>query len=198
MIKKTLKYIASQPRIYDQIQFMFGARFIFNRLSSQVASFDSKIILDIGGGTGLYRRVWPKSCTYTCLDIDRNKIKRFLKNNPDCNGLVADATAIPLKEKSVDVVVCIAVSHHLTDSAFSQVINESERVLKNNGVFIFIDAVLLTDRWLSKLLWKNDRGSYPRSTEQIQSAISQKFHISHVECYTILHKYILCRANKQK
>jgi len=197
MLGRVIKRIASHPWIYDQIQLCAGARSTYKRLSSQVAAFNSVIVLDLGGGTGLYRHAWPSSCVYMCLDIDKQKIERFLKKNRDCIALVADATSIPLQDKSIDVIVCIAVSHHLTDAAFAQLIRESERVLKTTGTFIYIDAVWVPDRRLSKLLWKYDRGSYPRTKEQIYSLISQQYRIVHGERYTIFHEYILCRGIKK-
>ena len=196
MIGRVIKRIISHPWVYDWIQLLVGARIVYKRIFSQLATFDSATVLDLGGGTGLYRHACPSNCVYICLDIDREKLNRFRKKYPDGTTLLADATAIPLKDKSIDVVICVAVSHHLTDKSFAKLISESERVIKPLGVFIFIDALCMPKRLLSRLLWKYDRGSFPRTKEQIQSFILQQYRIIHSEDFTIFHKYILLRGIK--
>jgi ubiquinone/menaquinone biosynthesis C-methylase UbiE len=196
MIGRVIKRIASYPWVYDWIQVLAGARIVYKRLVSQLATFDSATVLDLGGGTGLYRHACPSSCVYICLDIDKEKLNRFRKKYPDCTTLLADATAIPLKDESIDVVICICVSHHLTDVSFAKLISESKRVLKPLGVFVFLDALRMPKRLLSRLLWRYDRGSFPRTKEQIQSFISTQYRIIHSEDFTVFHKYILLRGIK--
>ena len=198
MPSKVLERIASQPWIYDKIQLVAGARIIYARLASQISSLGTPaIVLDLGGGTGLSRHIWPSDFVYLCLDMDKPALQRFRRKSPDCSALLADATSVPIKDNSVDVVVCIVVSHHLLDTSVVHLIDESRRILKSTGTFLFLDAVWEPERWLGRLLWKYDRGSYPHTVEYLYSVISRQYSIVHREQFAIWHKYILCRGIKR-
>ena len=194
MLEAVVKVIASNPWVYDHIQRLAGAHYTYEHLASQVSGIESGLVLDLGGGTGLWRRIWASEFTYVCLDMDILKVQRFLKKNPDCSAILADAIFAPIKDKSIDVVVCIAVSHHLSDISLVQLISEIGRILKANGTFLFLDAVWAPERWLGRLLWKYDRGSYPRKAEHINSIVSQRFRVIKCKRYTIHHEYVLYRA----
>jgi len=194
--KKELFNIAKIPWVYDLIQYMVGSRIVYRHLAAQTAGYTGGSVLDLGGGTGLYRKIWDPSCDYICLDIDQEKIDRFTKKHPDCKALVADATDIPLEDNSIDVILCIAVSHHLTETSFAKLISESHRVLKRNGSFLFLDAVEDSRRLLSRLMWKYDQGSYPHTREQLLAQFSRKFDVVYQENFKIFHKYLLCKGKK--
>lgn len=193
MLTKILHRVAANPRIYDQIQSLAGAEHTRRRLVAQVAFLDATaFVLDLGGGTGLYRSLWPSACHYICLDIDMIKLRGFLGKRSGGNALCADATQVPIRSDSVDVIVCIALSHHLSDKLLEQLINESVRVLKSGGKFIFMDAVWEPSKSASRLLWKYDRGSHPRTAECLRSVISNHCRLIHEDQYSVYHEYLLC------
>ena len=197
MLTKIPHRMAANPWIYDQVQLLAGARYVHRRLAAQIAPPNSaSLVLDLGGGTGMVRGLWPPTCTYVCLDIDMLKLQGFLNRHPDGIALVADAARTPLESGSVDVVLCTFLSHHIPDELLTQLISESMRVLKNTGKFIFIDAIWEPTRWAGRLLWKYDRGSYPRTAETLYSAISNHCAIIHWEHFAVYHEYVLCVATK--
>lgn len=85
-----------------------------------------KIILDVGGGKKFqkgmskYKELF-KDCDYKTLD----QVKEY---QPDILG---DITAIPLKDNTVDAVICKAVLEHVKMP--KKAIDEIRRVLKSGG-----------------------------------------------------------------
>jgi ubiquinone/menaquinone biosynthesis C-methylase UbiE len=48
----------------------------------------------------------------------------------------ASASQIGLKDKSVDIATCIAMSHHLTDAQLSSAVREFARVCRSKLIFL--------------------------------------------------------------
>ncbi len=91
---------------------------IHERLRNQTDRLgEPRIVLDLGGGTGSLRDLWSGFTTYVCLDLDPAKLGGFLLKQPNGSALLADATRVPLRTAAVDVLVCVAVTHHLTDES---------------------------------------------------------------------------------
>jgi len=167
-----------------------GLRQHWPRLAPYLAQTGGQIVLDIGAGTGNYTSLLPQSATYLGLDIDPKKLQAFEAKWPFGLAIVGDATRICLKDKSVDYALCVALSHHLLDSQLSLLFGELARVVRQG--LIFLDAVEYKESKISNLLWKYDRGSYPRSMEALCGAIERWFEIEEIERYAIYHHYILC------
>src|SRR5258708_1511584 len=115
MIKRLLHAIVSRPAVYDAVQ-----RFVGGALDKPVQDRIDQIhaestVLDLGGGNGALGDRLPPSCRYICLDPDIDKLRGFQARSPDGFALLANATKIPLREETVDAVVCKNVSHHLLE-----------------------------------------------------------------------------------
>ena len=107
------------PRITDDIYLHFSElRDAIKKYSSEVKG----TTLDIGAGKAPYRSFFKNVKKYIRLDkFDHN-------GKPD---IVADATKIPLKNNSVDSVVCFQLLEHLPNP--EKAINEIYRILKPKG-----------------------------------------------------------------
>lgn len=151
-------------------------------------------VVDIGGGTARSRAMWPAEWTYYSIDPDARVLAVEPTDKP-IERLVGDAAALPLPDNSADVVLMQCVSHHLDDSIWPVSLAEANRVLKPGGSFIFIDGVWTKRRWLSRAFWKLDAGHYPRTSEQLESAITNQFKISDIERFTLVHHSILLTAS---
>jgi len=196
-LKEVLQRIASHPRIYELIQFLAGARSAYRRVAFQAATLaPGSLILDLGGGTGLYRNAGSAARMYVNLDNDMIKLQRFIRKIKDSNAILADGTCLPFKANSIDAVMCIAVSHHLSDRALEEMIHESCRVLRIGGTLLLLDAIWAPERCLGKLIWRYDRGSYPRTAEYLNNVVSKQYSIALFERYAIYHEYVLIRATK--
>jgi ubiquinone/menaquinone biosynthesis C-methylase UbiE len=190
MLTRILHWIVANPRVYDALQKLAGRDRAFKRIEPYFAQAAGKTLLDIGGGTGEFARIVPASATYIWLDNDRQKLSGLRAKFTGIRALLGDASQISLKDKSVDIATCIAMSHHLTDVQLSSAIREFARVCRSK--LIFVDAIRRETSRVNNFLWKYDRGSYPRSVAQLRREIEQHFHIEHEECYSIYYHYWLC------
>lgn len=87
--------------------------------------------------------------------------------------------------------VCVGVSHHLDDDRLGRMLDELRRVLRRR--LFFLDAVL-TPTWISKLLWRYDRGRHPRTADALRREIRARFRIVTDEEFGVLHEYLLVTA----
>jgi SAM-dependent methyltransferase len=197
MLLKVLHGLAAHPWIYDRIQELAGVNRIYRRLSGHISRYGSRVrVLDIGGGTGTLRRLWPKGCTYICLDLELAKLRGFRSKFSDGLALLCDASRMPVAPESVDVAVCMFVAHHLDDSTLDNVVRECIGVLKPRGKLIFLDPLDLPRRLISRVLWALDRGSHPRTSEVLRNCLEANCRITHWETFKIYHQYLFAIGEK--
>ena len=198
MLRKILHRVVRNPRVYDWVQLLAGAEEVRRRIAAQIpylGCVDS--VLDMGGGTGLYHSLWPAAERCICLDISMAKLRGYRTRYPRGTALCADATRLPLGSGTLDAVMCINVSHHLTDRSCELLIEESARVLKETGALLFVEAMWEPKRFTGRLLWKFDRGSHPRSAAYLRLLLQRKFKLIHVEQFSLYHTYLLCAGVKR-
>jgi ubiquinone/menaquinone biosynthesis C-methylase UbiE len=188
---RLLHDIASQGWAYDRIQDLAGAREVYRRLGRHLAGTPSPCwLLDVGGGTGRTRRLLSGATRYVCLDMEGPKLAHLRRTGRTGTPVQGDATRMPFRTASVDLVVCVDVSHHLTDSELDAALDEVKRVLHPSGRFVFLDAVL-NDRWIGRTLWSLDRGSHPRRAIELRAAVTRGFYIRDEEQFRLAHEYLL-------
>jgi ubiquinone/menaquinone biosynthesis C-methylase UbiE len=190
MLTQILHRIVANPWVYDTVQKIAGRDRVFKRIEPHVAQASGKTLLDIGGGTGEFARIVPPSATYIWLDNDPQKLRGMRAKFTAVRAVLCDANQIAMKGKSVDIGACISISHHLTDEQLSGAVREFARVCRSK--LIFFDAIRQAASPVSNFLWKYDRGSHPRSVEQLRSEIGKHFHIEFEERFSIYHHYWLC------
>ena len=196
LLTKPLHRIVANPWVYDMVQILAGRRQLDRQLAAQIAPLRSaSFVLDVGGGTGLSRTLWPETCAYMCLDLDSRKLQG-LRSKSQAMAMLADAISIPIQDSGVDVILCTMLTHHLSDVSLVNLFAESARVLKPNGRLILLDAVWNSARLIGQVLWRYDRGSYPRTAETLRAFFLAYFGISYEETITILHEYLLCTGVK--
>jgi SAM-dependent methyltransferase len=188
-IIEILHNAAARPWLYDRIQVLAGQGRVLERMSRQTAIMRAATVLDVGGGTGASRRLWPLSSRYICLDIEMPKLEGFRSRVPGGFAVLSDATRMPIATGAVDVVVCMAVMHHLADAMLDQVLEEALRVLRVGGQLILLDPVLNRKRLTGRILWRLDRGSHPRTEGDLRERLESRFKIIHWEKFAIYHEY---------
>jgi ubiquinone/menaquinone biosynthesis C-methylase UbiE len=186
-----LHKIAAQPWIYDRIQTLAGRERVFQRMLRLTSTIPAKTVVDLGGGTGAWRKLWPTDCRYICLDIELPKLRGFRSKVPSGLAVLSDATRMCIASGSVDVMLCVAVAHHLTDKMLDQVLDETLRVLPVGGQLVLLDAVYNRGIWVGRTLWALDRGAHPRTAEELRKKVEDKFRIAHWEKFAIYHEYVL-------
>jgi SAM-dependent methyltransferase len=192
-----LRRIGTSPWVYDQTQTILGARIRDRHIAGSMPRIcPSALVLDLGGGTGEVRRILP-SCQYVCADLNKSLLQRCRRKYRDSACLRCDLQHVPVRADSVDVILCVAVSHHLSDGAFTRFVSECARILHNRGRMLFLDLVR-SDSTMSRLLWKLDRGSHLRSEEEIIAFLETSISISCINHYRIIHSYVVCTGEPQK
>jgi ubiquinone/menaquinone biosynthesis C-methylase UbiE len=185
---------ASIGWVYDSIQVLAGASITRRRLRRYLADCGGRV-LDIGGGTGALAGLLPMGCSCTCLDNEMPKLQ-CCAGKALASPLLADATLMPIQSGSIDVVTCVAVTHHLTDDQLDEVLRESARVLKTEGSLILMDAVLKPSRLTGRILWALDRGAHPKPSAILRLAIERHFSVDQWERLAVYHEYIITVCRK--
>jgi len=193
MIAGVLHRIVSHPKVYDWVQQAAGADVVGRFLAPHLAESAGKLLLDVGAGTGNFRRFMPDSTRYIWMDNDAQKLSGFHRKQRSELSTMGDGTQLCFRDKSIDYALCAAVLHHLNDDALSRLVDELGRVVRHR--LIVLDPIQCSDRTVSNLLWKYDRGSFPRTAERIRAALRRRFELQHVGELTVYHRYILCVAN---
>jgi SAM-dependent methyltransferase len=191
LIVRILHDIVAKPAIYNFLQSMAGFEQSRARMRRILAP-TSGVILDIGAGTGLFADVLPSGARYLWLDNDPAKLGGFRRAHPQKLALLGDAARIPIRDGGVDYAMSIAVSHHLTDDELDSFLRSVARVCQRG--FIFLDGTDRPQSFISRLLWKYDRGSHPRTPEVLREFLERYFIIRSEELYRIYHTYLLCHA----
>jgi ubiquinone/menaquinone biosynthesis C-methylase UbiE len=120
-----------------------------NTLKELSEMTSGEVLLDLGCGSGVVMnsgKVHFKKVYGIDISPEMLKIAKGASDRVIC----AESSSIPLKDNSVDVVVCFAVMHHILDHR--PLLKEIFRVLKKGGL-------LYTDHDLDKAF--NDKFSVP-------------------------------------
>jgi ubiquinone/menaquinone biosynthesis C-methylase UbiE len=92
---------------------------------------NAKVIVDVGCGEGAFSRALAyEGRLVIALDIE----KRLLREIENIEKVCADAHHLPLRDGSVDYVLCLSLLEHLENPA--KCVEELYRVLKYGGTAI--------------------------------------------------------------
>lgn len=197
MLRKAAHKLASAGPVYDLIQTALGVKLLYRRIRQVLnAQADYRDVLDLGGGTGRILTLLDSACKYYCLDNESPKLLQFRKHTHDGMAILGDATMAPIAGASMDLVICIAVSHHLNDAELQSMLKEILRILRPAGRLIFFDP-LWVSQWIpGRLLWWFDRGSHPRPKAVLLNILTGHLRIVHQERIRLAHEYVLLVASK--
>jgi ubiquinone/menaquinone biosynthesis C-methylase UbiE len=138
--------IEKNPENYIINSSPYSQRQFNNVLTELLHPFKGKKILEYGCGTGNFSIFLSKQGTeITAIDINPSLLTASQKlaeiNNVNGKFLQANVTELPFKTNIYDVVIGIAVLHHLTEPDLQRSIQEAYRVLKKGGLAIFSEPV---------------------------------------------------------
>lgn len=194
MFRRVAGSIAANPLIYDLIQKAVGVDIVNRRLAHVIQMDAPGLIVDVGAGTGLDAGLRAPVSRYLALDVDIAKLRRLRKKQPGAAAVLGDGAALPVRDASADLVLVKAVIHHLDDAELSAFFAEAARVLRPSGRLIISDPVWSPGRWPGRLLWAGDRGSHPRSADELRLALERLFAVRTWQTYAIFHRYVLAVA----
>ncbi len=195
MLAPLFHRLVARPAVYDLVQAAAGEGIIRRWIGRRVRPFRSaRFVLDLGGGTGLYRSIWSGASRYCCLDLDAQKLAGFRHRHPAEPAIQADATRLPFGDQALDAVICTFVAHHIDDALLPRFFCEAARALKPQGKFVFAEPIWSRWRIPARLLWRYDRGAFPRSEARLLEMLGQHFTIESFERLALWHDYRLCIA----
>jgi uncharacterized protein YbaR (Trm112 family) len=181
--------VLGDPRVYDFHQKYGGGPRVAAQVEKELNNVGNATVLDIGAGTGMVGTVVPPDARYIWFDNDKLKLRGLLLKGIDCWAVLGDAGRLPFKSHAAAWTVMVEVSHHLDDGALHACLEEAARVTRER--FVFVDA-LRTSRLRGKLLWQLDLGRFPRSEEQLITALERRFEVEKVTRFRINHDHVLC------
>lgn len=192
LLSRAIHAFAAHPRGYDFLQYIAGYEKSARVIREYTAHTQAGRILDFGGGTGNMSQLVPPSASYLWLDIDVQKLAGFCAKYPGRPAILGDVTRVPLADKSMDYGLCIAVAHHLPDELIPRLFQEMARITRKG--IIFCDPLAVPSSIVSNLMWRYDRGSFPRSYETLVTLLESSFVIQRIEQFKIYHRYLICTA----
>lgn len=113
-------------------------------------------VLDSGCGEGYYTATLAEGNTLCGIDISKDAVKVAARRAPSCHFAVASVGDIPLKDSSVDAVVCI----------FAPESDEFKRVLKEKGRLITVTPMERHLMELKGAVYDNPYLNPPVSTDK--------------------------------
>jgi SAM-dependent methyltransferase len=136
---KVYDYILNHPRTRrgDWGEWYFSERYC--KVLNTVGEFypNLRSVLEIGCGKGFYASLLQKlrpDCTYFGLDLDKMTLREAFRSN-NTNYVVSDATRLPVRDYSVDVVLCSEVLEHL--NAPYKVLSAIPKILRTGVIITF-------------------------------------------------------------
>lgn len=128
-------------------------RFLLHLFIARHAPDFEGVVLDIGGGTRRYANLFTH-CTFTILDLDPH-------SHPD---IVASAEKIPLKDASVDGILCTQALGDVwnTETAISEML----RALKPGGRLLITESLFNEEHDAPHDYWRFTQYAWKRLLEE--------------------------------
>jgi len=142
-------------RIYNFLTRSTCKIILERNLKSVFSGFTSKTVLEVGGNRDSNMPHRIKASKYVTLDITPASGADY----------IADATDMPIRDNTFDIVLCTEVLEHVRD--YQKLTDEAYRVLKKDG------SCILSTRFLYKV--HDAPGDYFRFTEQSLKYIFRNF-----------------------
>lgn len=135
-MNKIVEYYNDLASTYDQNRFenTYG-RFIDNQergILNQLLTNKNELILDLACGTG-------RLLNYASIGVDASAemIAIAKRKFPEKTFLQTKADQIPVEDNSIDSIISFHFFMHLDQNKISQILEESNRILKKGGRIIF-------------------------------------------------------------
>ena len=190
LLQRIAQELVSRPWIYEIVQNLAGRAVVVEKLRAALPPGRAGRVFDVGSSAGGLSR--ELGLDPVSLDIDARAVLSARRRSPDGVALVGDAAELPFPARCFDLSLCVDISHHLPDTAWPRMLAELSRVTRET--LIFLDAVRDETRVLSRILWRYDRGRFPRCRDDILEAVRREFVIRQVVEFSVYHRYLLCVA----
>lgn len=163
-----LRAVLAHPSVYELWSRVVGGQRARTKIVAEhVRPAPGDEILDLGCGPGELLTHIPEAVRYTGVDINPQYIARAReRHGARATFHVGDASRLALLDDRFDLVLAIAVLHHLDDEQSERLIRDAGTLLKPSGRFVALDAVY-TERQnpIARAIIDRDRGRHVRDAE---------------------------------
>lgn len=176
--KATMKEFDSFYEIQDFIKFLHADKAIISALIEKFNLISGAIILDIGTGTGKYTNYFNHYNLISIgIDVSYIGIKKAKGSYKSSDFILSDASYLPLRRKSFDIIFCHGFPYFNLENLDSLVffINNLIKVLIKDGIFIFGKTSTLTNMHVS--------GRFDHSVESYLNFFKK------IDCVSIIGNY---------
>jgi 2-polyprenyl-3-methyl-5-hydroxy-6-metoxy-1,4-benzoquinol methylase len=182
-----LRSVLAKPWIYDAFQAAVGASSSRKWLAkNHIRPESGMTVVDVGCGTGEWRRELPQEVQYFGFDPSASYIHSAQQSHTGSfmAGTIReflDAHAAELAGK-VDLVTCMGVLHHVSGEQMDEILEGAAALLKPNGRFCALEPAFLAKQdFLSTWVLKQDRGTSILFDVEWQRLLAKHFRIGEVQ-----------------
>ncbi len=177
------------PSIYNNLlrPNWYNKKFIVNALKRKYI-FTNKKVLDFGCGTGS-NCFLCKPKNYLGIDISQKRINYAKYSYPEYQFDIYNNDKINTADNSIDLILLIAVLHHIHSKHIEDIFKEFKRILKYpSGIVIVLEPCFLKKHLIRNYFMKLfDRGKYIMMKEEYLKLFNnQAFEVRHIEIITKL------------
>jgi ubiquinone/menaquinone biosynthesis C-methylase UbiE len=145
---------------------------------AEILDVKGKVVVDVGCGTGnLIRWMTEQGATAVGTDIEE-MIKKAKEFSPAGNEryIVCGGEKMLLEDSFADAIVYFASFHHISEDKLNDAITECKRVLKKDGVVIFVEPVAKEGYYYEVTKFSGDESEIQRvAKDTILSADRKEF-----------------------
>jgi SAM-dependent methyltransferase len=170
--------LLERPTAYLALQNLLGADSARRRFVEDfVRPFSGARIMDAGCGTGSLLDCLPTGVEYVGFDvnaayIDSARRRYGHRGQFHCAGIEGGMSG----EGELDLVVAVALLHHLDDENVHSLLGLAARALRPGGAFVSIDAVVHAGQSsIARALALADRGGRVRSPNGYRTLLEAHF-----------------------
>lgn len=171
--------ILEAPAIYNFFQKMVGAQQGRLKLIQQIiAPIVKARILEVGCGPGINSEGFPKNISYVGCDISQSYINHAKQHYGDHAEFYATPVGKlrELQLEPFDVVIALAVLHHLSDENIINLCDEVADLLTPGGFFVTADPCFSVDQSrFENFIASCDRGQHVRYPEEYSKLLEKRF-----------------------
>jgi SAM-dependent methyltransferase len=194
--------LLESPRLYDFFQSLVGRKDVRRLITDRyIRAQSGDRVVDIGCGPGSMLP-YLGQVDYTGFDLNPSYIaharQAYAQRGKFFEGRVEDAG--DRLGSGVDIVIAIAILHHLEDQEVRALFSAANRILTPGGRLITLDPVLTSPQHpIARLLIRLDRGKSVRTADGYLSLAKERFSEIEVDIRTDLirmpytHCILVCR-----
>ncbi|WP_232697266.1 class I SAM-dependent methyltransferase [Brevibacillus daliensis] len=122
---------------------------------------------------------------YYGIDPDANRVQFAKRLYPNYTFTVFDGKQIPMHNQTVDILLIVAVLHHISNEQIAEYLSEFQRVLKPEGKIIVIEPYLSPKKKFNNwFMTRYDDGEFIRNEDDYLQLFNNQLY----DC-TVLKKF---------